>query len=181
MRNVILDHQTYCSLLLPRWLNIKNIDGELRDGRLQMAFSRIGNRQFKIGNTAKPTIQVAHIAIKDFRMGRVSGMEISSSQGMKKTSKNQPKGRNSFLPRAVGPREARVSFPRANFKVFFNPRDEEISIPETQGPFGNCIPVGVDQAKFLFHMKFLLHFDKFQDACAMFYEILQKKLKNSSN
>jgi hypothetical protein len=50
-------------------------------------------------------------------MGRVSGMEISSTLG--------------------------------------------ISIPETQGPFGNCIPVGVNQAKFLFHMKFLLHFDKF--------------------
>jgi hypothetical protein len=82
---------------------------------------------------------------------------------------------NFFIPRAVGPREVRVSFPRANFKVFFNPRDEEISIPKTHGPFGNCIPVRVNQAIFLFKMKYLLHFDKFFDSRAIFYEILQKK------
>ena len=70
-------------------------------------------------------------------MGRVSGMEISSSQGLKKPPKISPK--------------VSFSFPRANFKVFFNPRDEEISIPETHGPFRNCIPVGVNQAIFLFH------------------------------
>ena len=29
---------------------------------------------------------------------------------------------------------------------FLNPRDEEISIPENHGPFGNCIPVWVNQA-----------------------------------
>ena len=92
-------------------------------------------------------------------MGRVSGMEISSSQ--EKTSKISPREETLSSQGPLGPREVRVYFPRANFKVFFNPRDEEISIPETQGPFGNCIPVGVDQAKFLFHMKFLLHFDKF--------------------
>ena len=61
-------------------------------------------------------------------MGRVSGMEISSSQGLKK-------------PPKISPREVSFSFPRANFKVFYNPRDEEISIPETNGPFGKTIPV----------------------------------------
>ena len=71
-------------------------------------------------------------------MGRVSGMEIFSSQGLKKTPK-------------ISSREASFSFPWANFKVFFNPRDEEISIPETHGPFGNCIPVGVNHAIFIFH------------------------------
>jgi hypothetical protein len=70
---------------------------------------------------------------------------------VEKTSKNLPTGRKAFLPRAVGPREVSFSFPRANFKVLFNPRDEEISIPETHGPFGNCIPVGVNQVIFLFH------------------------------
>jgi hypothetical protein len=37
------------------------------------------------------------------------------------------------------------------FGGFFNSWDEEISIPETHGPFGNFIPVGVKQAIFLFH------------------------------
>ena len=52
-------------------------------------------------------------------MGRFSGMEIFSSQGLK------------------------------------NPRDEEIFIPENHGPFGNCIPVRVNQAIFLFQSGFL--------------------------
>jgi hypothetical protein len=50
-----------------------------------------------------------------------------------------------------GPRKVSFTFPRANFKGFFNPRDEEISIAETHGPFGNCIPVGVNQVIFHFH------------------------------
>ena len=79
---------------------------------------------------------------------------------VEKTSKNQPTGRKAFLPRAVGPREVSFSFPRANFKVFFNPRDEEISIPETHGPFGNCMPVGVNQATFLFHASIKRVFSK---------------------
>ena len=66
-------------------------------------------------------------------MSRVSCMGISSPQGLKKTPK-------------ISPREARFYFPRANFKVFFNPQDEEISIPETHDPFGNYIPVRVNQA-----------------------------------
>jgi hypothetical protein len=45
-------------------------------------------------------------------MGRVSGLEISSP------SKISP-GRKACLPKAVGPREARLFFPRANFKVKF--------------------------------------------------------------
>ena len=56
-----------------------------------------------------------------------------------------------FFVRNIGFLNGPSSFPRANFKVFFNPRDEEISIPETHGPFRNCIPVGVNQAIFLFH------------------------------
>ena len=43
-------------------------------------------------------------------------------------------------------------FPRANFKGFSNPRDEEISITETHGPFENYIPLGVNQAIFLCHV-----------------------------
>ena len=53
-------------------------------------------------------------------MGWVSGTGISSYQGLKKPSKISP---------------------RTSFMVFFNPQDEEISIPETHDPFGNCIPV----------------------------------------
>ena len=34
---------------------------------------------------------------------------------------------------------------------FFNPLDEEIFIPENNGPFRNCIPVWVNQAKNLCH------------------------------
>ena len=48
---------------------------------------------------------------------------------------------------------------------FFNPRDEEIFIPENHGPFGNRIPVRVNQAIFLFPSGFLdkyLHYIKGQ-------------------
>jgi hypothetical protein len=37
---------------------------------------------------------------------------------VEKTSKNQPKGRKAFLPRAVGPRNVSFSFPWSNFNVF---------------------------------------------------------------
>ena len=46
-------------------------------------------------------------------MGRVSGMEISSPP---KISLREEKP---CLPRAVGPREAKLFFPWANFKVKF--------------------------------------------------------------
>ena len=39
--------------------------------------------------------------------------------------------------------------PIVRYGNFFNPRDEEIFIPENHGPFGNCIPVRVNQAIFL--------------------------------
>ena len=71
-------------------------------------------------------------------MGRVSGMEISSFQGLKK-------------PLKISPREESYSFPRANFKISFNPRDKETSIHETYGLFVNCIPIRVNQAIFLFY------------------------------
>ena len=44
-----------------------------------------------------------------------------------------------------GPWEVSFFFPWAHFVVFYNPWDEEISIPETHGPFGNFIPVRVNQ------------------------------------
>ena len=53
-------------------------------------------------------------------MSRMSGIEISSSQGLKK-------------PPKMSPREVSFFFPRAYFKVFYNPRDEEISIPDING------------------------------------------------
>ena len=71
--------------------------------------------------------------IRDFRMGRVSGMKISSSQGLKKPPKMSPREEKAYLPRAAGPREVSFFFPRAYFKVFYNPRDEEISIPDING------------------------------------------------
>ena len=39
-----------------------------------------------------------------------------------------------------------IEFPNGpvfRYGNFFNPRDEEISIPENHGPFGNCIPVWI--------------------------------------
>ena len=57
-----------------------------------------------------------------------------------------PREEKAYLPRAAGPREVSFFFPRAYFKVFYNPRDEEISIPETNGPFGKPIPVRVNLA-----------------------------------
>ena len=71
--------------------------------------------------------------IRDFRMSRMSGIEISSSQGLKKPPKMSPREEKAYLPRAAGPREVSFFFPRAYFKVFYNPRDEEISIPDING------------------------------------------------
>ena len=65
---------------------------------------------------------------------------------VEKSSKISTRAKNLVLPRAVGPREARFFFPRANFWGFLNPWDEEIFIPENHGPFGNYIPVRVNQA-----------------------------------
>ena len=55
-------------------------------------------------------------------MGRLSGMEISSPSKI-----------------AIGAWEASLSFPQANFKVKFPYRKPKA------GPFGNCIPVRVNQ------------------------------------
>ena len=41
----------------------------------------------------------------------------------------------------------------------FNPWDKEIFIPDNRSPFGNCIPVRLNQAILLFHL--LLRFDEF--------------------
>jgi hypothetical protein len=74
-------------------------------------------------------------------MGRFSGMEISSSQGLKNPQKL-----------AYGPWKDEIFFLRANFCGFFNPWDEKNFIPENHGPFGNCIPVGVNQAILCFNL-----------------------------
>ena len=60
----------------------------------------------------------------------VSGMEISSSRGLKKTLKLARGKEKAYLPRAYGPWEGKLFFPWANLMVFYNPWDEEISIPE---------------------------------------------------
>ena len=61
-------------------------------------------------------------------------MGISSSQGLKKPPKISPREEKVAL------QEARFSFPRAKFKVYFNPRDEEISVPETRVSKGRDVP-----------------------------------------
>ena len=80
-----------------------------------------------------PSLILTHTGIRDFRMSRMSGIEISSSQGLKKPPKMSPREEKAYLPRAAGPREVSFFFPRAYFKVFYNPRDEEISIPDING------------------------------------------------
>ena len=56
----------------------------------------------------------------------VSGMEISFSLGLKKPLK-LARGKEK-----VQPLGGKIFFPWANFLSFFNPWEEEISIPETQ-------------------------------------------------
>ena len=72
------------------------------------------------GNLSMAVLLLTHTGIRDFRMSRMSGIEISSSQGLKK-------------PPKMSPREVSFFFSRAYFKVFYNPRDEEISIPDING------------------------------------------------
>ena len=79
-------------------------------------------------------------------MGRVSGMEIFSSQGLKKPPKITPWEASFSLPQA-----------RANFKDFFNSREEEISVPKTHGPFGNCIQLTIVICHYLGHSSRYLH------------------------
>ena len=61
---------------------------------------------------------------------------------VEKTSKNEPAGRKSLPPKGrrpaggelfCGPWEVSFFFPRAYFKVSYNPRDEDISIPDING------------------------------------------------
>ena len=61
-------------------------------------------------------------------MGRVSGMRISS-------------------PPKISPREKKLASqgPQAQRGKAFLPIFGEISIPVNHGPFGNCIPVRVNQ------------------------------------
>ena len=61
-------------------------------------------------------------------MSRVSDIEISSSQELKKPPKISPRDEKLF---SQGPPEASIFLPGANCKVFFNPRDEDISIPDS--------------------------------------------------
>ena len=60
------------------------------------------------GNLSMAVALLTHTGIRDFRMSRMSGIEISSSQGLKKPPKISPRDVKLTLPRAVGPRE--VSF-----------------------------------------------------------------------
>ena len=84
-------------------------------------------------------------------MGRLSGMEISSSPGLKNPLK-LAQGQKFLPPKGRRPAGGKYFFPRADLGGFFNPQDEEIFIPDNHGPFGNCIPVRVNQAIFLFHL-----------------------------
>jgi hypothetical protein len=59
----------------------------------------------------------------------VLGMEISSSLGLKKNLKVSPWEGKAYLP---SPREVSFSSRGLTFGGFFNPWDEEISIPETR-------------------------------------------------
>ena len=70
-------------------------------------------------------------------MGRVPGMEISSSQGLKKPPKISPREEklSSQEPQDRG-RQA-FSFPGANFKVFYNPRKRRKN--STHFTFSNAI------------------------------------------
>ena len=96
-------------------------------------------------------------------MGRFSGMEISSSPGLKNPLK-LAQGQKFLPPKGRRPAGGKYFFPRADLGGFFNPRDEEIFIPDNHGPFGNCIPVRVNQGIFLFFLViFRLSFDKFLD------------------
>ena len=96
-------------------------------------------------------------------MGRLSGMEISSSPWLKNPLK-LAQGQKFLPPKGRRPAGGKYFFPRADLGGFFNPRDEEIFIPDNHGPFGNCIPVRVNQGIFLFFLViFRLSFDKFLD------------------
>ena len=114
-------------------------------------------------------------------MGRLSGMEISSSPGLK-TPLKLAQGQKFLPPKGRRPAGGKYFFPRADLGGFFNPRDEEIFIPDNHGPFGNCIPVRVNQAIFLFFLViFRLSFDKFLDVQVFsnknLYKNLQKLVK----
>ena len=62
---------------------------------------------------------------------------------VEKNLKISPWEGKAYLPRAYGPWEESFSSRGLIFGGFFNTWDEEIFIPETHGPFGNCIPVRV--------------------------------------
>ena len=67
----------------------------------------------------------------------------------------------------------------ANYWGFFNPRDEEISVPENHGPFGNCIPVWIYIcANWAFHIVLTFFFKKIMKLSqfAINFMIFSKKI-----
>ena len=110
-------------------------------------------------------------------MGRLSGMEISSSPGLKNPLK-LAQGQKFLPPKGRRPAGGKYFFPRADLGGFFNPRDEEIFIPDNHSPFRNCIPVRVIQVISVRRQQF----DKFCDWRALLIKECKKKpTKNSSN
>ena len=71
---------------------------------------------------------------------------------VEKTPLKLAQGQKFLPPKGRRPAGGKYFFPRANLGGFFNPRDEEIFRPDNHGPFGNCIPVRVNQAIFLFFL-----------------------------
>ena len=61
-------------------------------------------------------------------------MKISSSPGLNIPPKSSPQAKKDF-------------FLRASFGVIFNLWDKDIFISDNHDPFGNCIPVRVNQAR----------------------------------
>jgi hypothetical protein len=111
-------------------------------------------------------------------MSRLSGMEISLSPGLK-TPHKLAYGQKFLLPKVCRHAGERIFTQGLIFEGVFNPRDEEIFIPDNHGPFGHCIPVRVNQTIFFSLCYHLTNF--LMRAHFFFFEILQKQLKNSSN
>ena len=75
----------------------------------------------------------------------LSGMKISSSRGLKNPPKSA-RGKKYLPPAGLRPLGGKNFCPWANLRGFFNPGDEEISIPDNRPIRKLYIPVWVNKA-----------------------------------
>ena len=132
--------------------NLMNIDGKtlilfFRPLYLMQGFRSLEHWQLqKLG--MKIFDQKFRFHIKKYRISEWAEFQVWKFLHLQKLAQ----GKKSLPPKGRRPAGGKIFFPRATYWGLFNPWDEEVSIPENHGPFGNYILVRVNQAILCFNL-----------------------------